>query len=411
MDSALWLDGAVVVDGTGRDPLPGTGVLVENGRITRVGGDRPARSGVLDCTGLTLTPGLIDAHVHLGLSSPVDASLRYELSVAELAADIFDSCGQTLDAGFTTVRDTGGIDGGLVRAVERGRVRGPRILPCGPVLCQTGGHGHFAADWEPVKLWSERDVPGLCGLSLLCDGPDSMRRNAREAFRRGATFLKLCVTGGVVSRHDKLSDTQFSVEEIAAAVGEAAARGTYVTVHAHNNAGLRNAVRAGAKCVEHGSEIDEETAALMAAEGVAHVPTLSVVEKLASDAESTGLSADIAARLGSVRDGQIAGLLASRAAGVRVGLGSDLFGPGQGARGSELVLRAKVEPAMAVLVSATRDNAEILGIGQEVGTIEPGKLADLVAFEGDPLAEPAIFGDRSRVVLVLREGRILKDRR
>jgi imidazolonepropionase-like amidohydrolase len=408
-ETVVWLAGATVVDGSGRDPVADQAVLIEDGRITQVGGP-PAGADVLDCTGLTLVPGLIDAHVHFGLSSDLQASLGRVLSVAEIAADMFANCARTLDAGFTTVRDTGGIDAGLAQVVASGKVPGPRIIHCGPVLCQTGGHGHFAADWAPTADWVNHEIPGLRTLSLLCDGPDEMRRNAREAFRRGAEFLKLCVTGGVVSRHDKLSDTQFSVEEIAVAVEEATARGTYVTVHAHNNAGIRNAITAGVRGVEHGSEIDAETAALMAEHDVAHVPTLAVVRALL-DSTQTGLPASIAARVGTAWQGQIDAIHASREAGVRIGSGSDLIGPNQDNRGQELVLRAQVENPMAALVSATRVNAEILGIGAETGTIEAGKRADLVAFTGNPLETPELFGDRSKVTLVIQNGRVVKDLR
>ncbi|MFD1495242.1 metal-dependent hydrolase family protein [Streptosporangium lutulentum] len=408
---STWFSGAVVIDGSGSDPVRGQAVEVDEGRIVRVGGTPPAGAEVVECDGLTLTPGLIDAHVHLGLSSDINASLRRELSVAELAADMFANCAQTLEAGFTTVRDVGGIDGGLAAVVAQGKVRGPRILQCGPIQCQTGGHGYFAADWEPTADWHDHHIPGLRSMALLSDGPDEMRKNVRESFRRGAEFIKLCVTGGVVSKHDKLTDTQFTVEEIAVAVQEAAARGTYVTVHAHNNQGIRNAVKAGALCVEHGSEIDEETAALMAANGVAHVPTLAVVHALAENAAASGVPASISERLGIAMQGQADGLLASRAAGVRVGLGSDLIGPDQSGRGYELVLRSKIENPMAALVSATSVNAGILGIGDQVGSVQEGKRADLVAFAGNPLDDPSIFADRSRVALVVQNGAIVMDRR
>ncbi|MBB4687611.1 metal-dependent hydrolase family protein [Amycolatopsis jiangsuensis] len=410
-ENIMYLTGATVVDGTGDEPVPGQTVLVEDGWIVELGGVPPAGADVLDCAGLTLTPGLIDAHVHFGLSSPIEASVTHGLSVAELAADMFENCRQTLDAGFTTVRDTGGIDGGLAGVVAKGKVPGPRILQCGPVLCQTGGHGHMSSEWEPTADWAEHDVPGLRALSLLCDGPDEMRKNAREAFRRGAGFLKLCVTGGVVSRHDKLTDTQFDVTEIAAAVAEATARGTYVTVHAHNNEGIRNAVAAGVRCVEHGSQIDEATAALLAEHDVAHVPTLAVVYALLEDATESGLPASIADRVGVAMQGQIDAIHASRAAGVRIGSGSDLIGPRQGNRGRELLLRSEIEDPMAALVSATRVNADILGIGAEVGTIEPGKRADLVAFRGNPLDDPKLFADRASVSLVVQGGTVVKDAR
>lgn len=405
-----WIVDARVVDGTGAEPRDDVAIGVRDGRIAAIG-RIPAGATVVDAAGLTLTPGLIDAHVHFGLSSNINASLRRELSVAELAADMFLNCAETLAGGFTTVRDTGGIDGGLAGVVASGKVAGPRILQCGPLLCQTGGHGHLAAPWEPTSDWCDHALPGLRALALLCDGPAQLRKNAREAFRRGADFLKLCVTGGVVSTHDKLSDTQFTVAEIAVAVQEARARGTYVTVHAHNNAGIRNAVEAGVRCVEHGSDIDEPTAALMAEHGVALVPTLAVIKALAADASASGVHADIGDRVGLAWQGQIDGLLAARAAGVRVGLGSDLIGPHQAGRGEELVLRADVETPMLALESATRINAEILGIADEAGTIEVGKRADFVGFSDDPLERPEVFADRDRIALVVQGGRIVRDAR
>ena len=128
------------------------------------------------------------------------------------------------------------------------------MLSCGPVQCQIGGHGYYGADWEPTELWSSHHLPGLCALSMLSGNADELRCNVREAFRRGASFLKLCVTGGVVGAHDRLTDTRLTVEEIAVAVQEAAARGTYVTVHAHNNVGIRNAVEATERVRECGAK-------------------------------------------------------------------------------------------------------------------------------------------------------------
>jgi imidazolonepropionase-like amidohydrolase len=403
-----WLAGGTLVDGTGADPRPGTGVLVADGRIARVGGRRPRDAEVLDCSGLVLTPGLIDAHVHLACS-PFDASLRYDVSVAEQAADMFINCQQTLEGGFTTVRDTGGIDRGLADVVASGKMPGPRILQCGPVHSQTGGGGQMGAEWEPAHLWDAHAIPGLVTWSLLSDGPDELRRNVREGFRRGATFVKLLVTGAVVAiSTQQPSDTQFTEAEIAAAVGEATARGTYVTVHAHNNAGLRTAVSAGVRCVEHGSQIDEETAALMAARDVALVPTLSIMEELVANPAAMGLAPSYAGRLSRFRDTARDAVLAARAAGVRVGLGSDLLGPDQRSRGQELVHRARLESPMAALESATRLNAGIIGRGDELGTIEAGKIADIAGFAGDPLSVPEHFADRDRVALVMQGGRIAK---
>lgn len=395
--------GGIVIDGTGSDPAPND-LYVRGGRLVPSG---ERGEDVVDCTGLFLTPGLIDAHVHLGLSSDLGRSARHDISAAEIAADIFTNLSVTLDGGFTTVRDCGGVDGGVARTVASGKVRGPRVLTCGPIQCQRGGHGHLAADWEPTEKWDDHGIPGLRQISLLSDGPDQMRANVRETFRRGASFIKLCVTGGVVSTHDNLSDTQLTFQEIAVAVEEASARGTYVTVHAHNNNGIRTAVRAGAKCVEHGSQIDEETAALMAANAVAHVPTLAVVEALLEDASATGLPAEIASRVGVARQGQRDAVRISRDAGVKVGLGSDLIGPHQRDRGRELLLRAELESPLAALVSATKVNSEILGISDLTGTLEVGKLADLVAWKAEPLSHPAVFADRTQIAFVVQAGRIV----
>lgn len=410
MTASLWLHGATLITATGREP-EAAGLLVQDGRIAQIGGTAPRQAEVVDCTGLTVTPGLIDAHVHMGLASELEASIGYGMAVAEIAADMFANCAQTLRSGFTTVRDCGGIDAGLAGVVTSGKVAGPRIVQCGPIQCQTGGHGHYAPEWEPTDMWHGRVVPGLRTLATLSDGTEQMRKNVRETFRGGAEFLKLCVTGGVISKHDKLSDTQLSVEEITVAVAEATARGTYVTVHALNGEGIRNAVLAGVRCVEHGTGIDEEIAALMADRNVTLVPTLAAVENVIRNVDGLGLPQEFAERAARVRQGMIDGLLAAKAAGVRVALGSDIIGPDQSRRGEEITLRAAVESPMEALVAATRVNAELLGLADEIGTLEVGKRADIVAFAGDPLADPTLFAELDSVVLVLQNGVVVKDER
>jgi imidazolonepropionase-like amidohydrolase len=276
------------------------------------------------------------------------------------------------------------------------------------VQCQTGGHGYYGAAWEPTDLWEQHHIPGLCALSLMSGNADELRKNVRETFRRGATFLKLCVTGGVVGGHDRLTDTQFAVEEIAVAVEEARARGTYVTVHAHNNAGIRNAVAAGVRCVEHGTDIDEPTAALMREHDVALVPTFAVVEQVL-DGEGMDLDPVTKIRVAGVQDRMAAALAVARAAGLRIGLGSDLIGPNQQRRGEELRLRSELESPMQALVSATSVNADILGLGDTLGLIRVGMRADLVAWQSNPLEDAKAFADPDMAALVVKDGRIVKD--
>ena len=213
----------------------------------------------------------------------------------------------------------------------------------------------------------------------------------------------------MISLTDELSDTQLAQDEIRAAVAEAQARSSYVAAHVHNNRAIRNGLAAGVRCFEHGTFLDEETAHAMASAGAILVPTLTVAYVMRTSPQSLGVPESIAARAGQAGQQMGAAIGHARAAGVTVGSGSDLLGPKQNLRGLELVLRAEIEGAMAAIVSATATNAKILGLDRQIGTVESGKIADLVAVRGDPLAEPGLFGDAQRVVLVVRDGILEKN--
>jgi imidazolonepropionase-like amidohydrolase len=409
---SLLLTGATLIDGLGGDPVPNSPVLVDGESVAAVGADHGHRDAQhVELSGLTLLPGLIDAHVHIGYSSDMRAVLNMEVSIAERAADIFRTLRETLDAGFTAVRDCGGIDHGVLRAVGKGLVPGPRIWASASPLVQTGGHGQLGSPFLPPDATFHFRVRGLTAVGIQSDGCDEVRKAARECFRQGASFLKMVVTGGVVSISDSLGDTQFTVEEIATAVTEARARNTYVTVHAHNVGGIRNAIEAGVACVEHGTGIDEETAALMAARGVSLVPTLTVAQDMVTNFDRLGLPPQIRARVGDTMRGMSEGLLAAREAGVLVGSGSDLIGGVQSHRGMEIGLKAGLIGAMEAIKSATSVNARIMRVGDKIGSIEPGKLADLIAVDFDPLAEPGLFEDPAHVILVIKGGKVVKDLR
>jgi imidazolonepropionase-like amidohydrolase len=247
--------------------------------------------------------------------------------------------------------------------------------------------------------------------SLVCDGPDEVRVAARTALRRGATQVKICVSGGVVSLTDRLEDTQFTVEELKAAVEEADARETYVTAHAHNVRGIRNGLDAGVRCFEHGTFLDAETATAIAEAGARFVPTLAVAHLMSEQWEEWGLPEEVARRIEGVEEAMSGAVKLAYDAGVIMGSGSDLIGPEQRRRGLEIVLKARIIGAMEAIVSATSVNARIMGAEDRLGSLEPGKLGDLVAFRGDVLADPELFDDPDAVVLVVKNGEILRDRR
>ena len=405
--ASLVVRGANLVDGTGAGPIRQAVIVVDGERIAQVGG-RPPGGEELDLGGLTVVPGLIDAHAHLTLVDLTDLSGR-RTPVAVTAARIFHVCDVALDSGFTTVRDAGGADGGLATATAGGLVRGPRILPSGPILCQSGGHGDLR---DPFDHHGRDDgLPGLVQASMRIDGADDARLAAREVFRRGATQLKVAVSGGVVSSTDRIEDTQLTVEELRAVVGEAEARDTYVLAHAHNVGGIRNGLKAGVRSFEHASLLDEDTANEIAAAGAYVVPTLAVLHVMEREWQEWGLPEAVLPRLEGLEDAMSRSVKLAAAAGVPLGSGSDLLGPEQRHRGMELTLKSQLLGSMEALVSATRTNAALLQREDDLGTITEGKLADLVAFDGDPLQDPELFDRPERVVLVLQGGKVVKDLR
>lgn len=402
----LVLHNATLLDGTGADPRTGVSVVVEGSAIARIGPTRelalPRDAQVIDLMGLYLLPGLTDAHVHFGLTEPDGTTTRplaaYALKVARFIEE-------TLDQGFTTVRDAGGLDPAWAGAVTRGLLRGPRILPSGAFLSQTGGHGDFRASYEDAV---QPPIAGLLAGSVLCDGPDAVRRAARDQLRRGATQIKVMASGGAASPTDPIEASQFIVDELRAAVEEAAVRDTYVLAHAYHPRSIANCLDAGVRSIEHGNLLDEETAYRMAREGVFLVPTLVTYEVLSRQGAELGLSAYSLEKLRKVMaTGEEAVRLAAEA-GVRIGSGSDLLGPMMTRKAEELVIKARILGPMQAIVSATRVNAELFGLGDRIGSVAVGKEADLIAVEGDPLEDIATLADAERVRLVVKGGGVVK---
>jgi imidazolonepropionase-like amidohydrolase len=260
--------GGLVFDGTGADPAPAD-VVVSDGRIVDVGTGLDGDTQV-DCTGRTLLPGLFDCHVHLtlngiGLLGALQKPFSYQFYEAAV------NLRRTLEAGITTVRDAAGADLGIKQAVEDGLLTGPRVQISIGLITQTGGHGD---PWMPSGQCAGLAVPHPGRPPAMADGPDEMRRTARTLLRAGAEVLKVCTTGGVLSPRDDPRHSQFTPEELDILVTEATAQGRYVMAHAQGADGIKNAVRAGVRSIEHGIHLDDEAIDLMLERGTWLVPTL-----------------------------------------------------------------------------------------------------------------------------------------
>ncbi len=399
---------ARVLDCTGREPLEGAAVAVEDGRIADVEPSgraaRPAGAMVLDCRGQTLMPGLTDAHVHV---MAVEANIleQHRLvpsSLAVLKGGVI--LRETLLQGYTTVRDCGGADWGLREAVEAGVVPGPRLLVSGRPISQTGGHGD-------VRRRTETGPPpescvGMVGR--IADGPDEVRRAAREELRRGADQIKIMASGGAMSPTDELDTTQYTVAELRAAVEEARAAGTYVCAHAYSGAAVQNAVEAGVRSIEHGNLMDEAAAAALKAADAFLVPTMVTYEILAREGARYGIPEENLRKIRLAREKSVESLALAHRLGLRIASGSDLLGPMHVSKAMELELKGQVLSPMEVLISATRTNAELFRLSHRIGTIEPGRDADLLVLRGDPLRDLRLFQSGENLRLVMKGGVIVK---
>ena len=395
MAETLVLQNATIFDSTGREPYgPGT-VVVSGDRITAVGpADQvavPLDARVIDAGNHTVMLGLIDAHTHVGA---VDNSFGshfednhpgaiYAFSVARILRE-------TLMAGFTTIRDAGGCDYSFKLAVQSGTIPGPRIFTSQAYISQTGGHGdmrqrHDRGDPRP----GHRLVP----RPVICDGVPQVRQAAREQLRTGADQLRLWPAEERRRLPTPTDSPQFTVEEIAAAVYETRAVKKKVMPHVYVPEGIKNCVEAGVRSIEHGNFLDEEAASLMKENDMYLVPTLTVYDLIAERGREQGISELTIEKINFARGAGRQSVEIALAAGVNIASGADLFGQNYGLKAVELELKAAVMGAMASLVSATRTNAELLERSDEIGTLDPGKLADLIMVSGDPVDDITVLQD------------------
>jgi imidazolonepropionase-like amidohydrolase len=384
-------------------------VVVENDRIADVlpSGRVGALTGpvtTLDLKGRTLMPGLTDAHVHI---CAVEANILEQhrlLPPSLVAAKALRRLEQALMQGFTTVRDAGGADWGFREAVNQGIVAGPRLLVSGQFLSQTGGHGDARRRAEVIP-----PVEGCLGMiGAIADGPDEVRKAAREQLRRGVDQIKVMASGGAMSPADELDTTQYTVAELRVAVEEARAANTYVLAHAYSGKAVRNAVEAGVSSIEHGNLMDEAAARALKAAGAFLVPTMITYEAIWREGKAYGIGEHQLQKINTAREKSVESLALARRVGLAIGSGSDLLGDMMVYRPHELELKAQVLAPMEALVSATRTNAELFRMQNRIGTVEPGKYADLLVVKGNPLTDLRLFQNPDNLLLIMKGASIYK---
>jgi imidazolonepropionase-like amidohydrolase len=384
-------------------------VLVEEERIREVS-DRPLtapEAQVIDLKGKTLMPGLIDAHAHLIATTLNLGQLALEPVTLTTARARLIAEGM-LQRGFTTIRDASGADWGLAAAIAYGLIDGPRLFYAGRALSQTGGHG----DFRP-RTW-EADHCACCmagaQFAVIADGVPAVQQAAREELRRGATQIKIMASGGVASPTDPVWNLQYSEDEIRAIVWEARAWRTYVMAHAYTPEAIVRCVRNGVRSIEHGNLLDRETAALMAREHAFLVPTLVTYEALHREGKQWGLPQVSIDKIKDVREAGLQSLEYARAAGVKMGFGTDLLGETHHYQSLEFSIRAQVLSPFEVLQSATTVNAELLQRPGELGVLTPGALADMLVVDGNPLNDLSLLQEQGKhLLLIMKGGKLFKN--
>ena len=407
--SRIILHDATLLDGRSAEPREGMAVVVEDDRIVEVA-DRPVPAGDgqrIDLGGRTLMPGLIDAHVHLTATSLDLGRLgREPASLTAARARLIAEA--MLRRGFTTVRDAAGADWGLALAIEQGLIDGPRVFYAGRALSQTGGHGDFRPrtwDGESCACCSS-----AAEFAVVADGVAAVRRAAREELRRGAHQIKIMASGGVASPSDPIWNLQYSEEEIRAVVWEAKSWRTYVMAHAYTPEAISRAVRYGIRSIEHGNLIDQATAELMAAEDAFLVPTLVTYEALHREGGQWGMPQVSLDKLAGVREAGLASLELAKAAGVKIGFGTDLLGETHHYQAMEFSIRAEALTPFEVIQSATTTNAELLNRTGELGVVAAGALADLIAVDGNPLDDLNLLQEQGKhLKVIIKGGKIYKN--
>jgi len=384
-------------------------IVIEGERIVSLA-DSPVAvtkgDTVIDAEGNFIIPGLIDAHVHL-TSATVDLATP-QLPVTYSTCCAVRNLAESLQRGFTTVRDVGGADFGLAMAQREGVIPGPRLFYCGRALSQTGGHGDFRAMTYDGDYGAPMQSSATT-IGQVADGVSAVRKACRAELRKGASFIKIMAAGGVASPGDHVMDTQYSGEELAAIAEEAAAKSTYVAAHVYSSKSIQICLRHGVRTIEHGNLLDEETAAMMKEKAAFLIPTVITYDALTRRGAEFQFPAASLSKLTGVRVQALAAVKTARKHGVKIGFGTDLLGPLWEEQSREFLLRATIETPMETIISATRVNAEVLNQSGRLGEISEDAAADILVLDRNPAEEIAALVDPGHIRLIMMAGKVYKN--
>ncbi len=379
---------------------------------------KQVKVNVIDGGGRTLTPGFIDAHTHVLVNEPFEPLIydRTQVYVGALGAV---SAKAMLHRGFTTVRDVGGPSQGLKDVIDQGLIEGPRILSSGSFISQSSGHGDFdpRMTYLSPHFAGQIDKADIFGWTKIADGVPEVIKAVRENFRSGATQIKIMGSGSITGAHDPLDVTEFTYEELQATVKEAENWGTYATIHAYTDEGVRNAVNAGVRSVEHALFASDETMKLMKEKDVFFSTQFFA---FSATAEMAGFSGETAVKYNRAKAGAEAGFERAKKYGLKMAWGTDTFGSLdiQKYQKDEWIARAKYYSPYEILVQATSLKAELLARAgkrhpyQEgpLGVIKPGAYADIILVDGNPLEDISLLGDPEKnLKVIMKDGKIYKN--
>ena len=403
---------ARIFDGESADCAEAMSVLAEGGRIREVSAKAikpPDGTRVIDAGGRTLMPGMIDAHMH-AYASDVNMFRVEALGPAYRTAHAARMLGHLLDCGFTTVRDIGGGDYSLAKAIEDGLVRSPRFHYAGKVMSMTGGHGDMRQVFEQPQYHAMCSCGVFNSFCKIADGVDEVIRATREELRQGAHCIKIMGSGGVASPTDPIWMNQYRDDEIRAIVRECTERRTYASAHCHPASSVRRCVEFGVRSIEHGTLIDDETARYVASTDAYIVPTMVIIFALVELGPKLGFPPESQEKAQYAYKEALSGLDRMRKAGVKVGFGTDLLGTTYVQQCREFTIRSEVFTPLELLRQATSVNAELMLMKGEIGCVAPGARADLLLVDGDPLKDIGLLAaDGRKLATIVRGGEVVKN--